>query len=103
MSQKEEVRDTINKLFEASGVRYKYRGPITEQTAVIVGRVITEIKSCSNTLSWVPRPTGTPSISWVAKNLGKSFVRQMNKDKVSITCGKRVLQTYRTPLELSGY
>lgn len=70
MSQKDEVRITINKLFEAAGVRYTYRGEVTEQTAAIIGRVVADINSCTTALNWVPRPTGgKATITWVARNM----------------------------------
>ncbi|MDX1472548.1 MAG: hypothetical protein R3309_00170 [Reinekea sp.] len=103
MSQKEEVRNIINAIYDAAGINYKFRGEVTEMTAEVLGKMISEIRSCTTALNWVPRPTGgKATISWIARNLGSSFVRDLEKKNISLTCGRRVLLGLRSELEYSG-
>ena len=103
MSQKEEVREIINTIYQAAGVKYKYRGAVTEMTAEVLGKIISEIRSCTSSLNWVPRPTGgKATISWIVRNLGSSFARDLKKKNISLTCGRRVLLGLKTELEYSG-
>lgn len=103
MSQREEVREIVNALYDAAGIKYKYRGEVTELTAEVMGRMLSEIRSCTSALNWVPRPTGgKATISWIVRNLGSSFTRELKKKSISLTCGRRVLLGLRAELELSG-
>lgn len=103
MSEKEQVRETINALYEAGNVNYRFRGEVSERTVTVLTDMVKKIQKCSSSMSWVPRPTGRPSVSWAAKHLGKAFIRDLKKSKVHFICISPALRNYRTPLEESGY
>ncbi|WP_221796242.1 hypothetical protein [Oceanobacter mangrovi] len=71
MSQQEDIRSVINGIYDVAGIKYQYSGLVTEKTAAVVGDIVENIRSCSSSMSWVPRPTGgKATISWVIRNLG---------------------------------
>ena len=100
MSQQDEVRDTINALFEVGGIKYEYTGPITENTAQITVDMYMSIRECTTALNWVPRPTGgRATIARVARNLGTSFIRELKKRNISFLCARTRMYQYRVILE----
>jgi len=102
MSDKEIVREIINAIFTVADVKQKFNGEINDRVAQIVGTMTMELKECSDTMNWVPRPPGAKAtISWLALNLGKSFIRSL-QNKQSYSCTKTVVWRYRRVLIMAG-
>lgn len=84
------VQAVINSYYKAGG-QSGWNREVNKKVARVFGTMLIETKKCSEALSWVPQPTtGPATIKWIAKQLGKSFIKRM-RDKTSTTCIKGVI------------
>ena len=102
MEDKIKVKNAINYFYKGAGLKIKFTGSINPKVAETFGKMIIETQSCTTALSWVPRPAGgKATISWIAKNLTKSALSQI-ETKQSLTCAKTAILRYKTPLHLAS-
>lgn len=101
MSDKEITKEVINAFFKAAGITHGWQGSVNEKVAAVFGTILEETRHCSAALAWVPRPTGRATISWVAKQLGSSFIREI-QGKTSFLCAKTVIYKWRRALDMAA-
>lgn len=96
------VRDAIQALYQGAGIQKRFTGEVNEQVAEVFGTMLAEIRKCSGSLSWVPRPTGgKATMSWVARNLSRSTIERF-RDSVSLTCAKGVIFKWDRELNMAA-
>lgn len=102
MDDKIKVKNAINSFYKGAGLNIKFTGSINPKVAETFGKMIIETQSCTTALRWVPKPTGgKATISWIAKNLTKSALADIDT-KQSLTCAKTAILRYKTPLHLAS-
>ena len=101
MSDKEIVREVIDSFFKEAGFQGGWNGTINENVANVFGKMLLESRDCSAALNWVPRPTGRATISWIVKNLGRSFIRDI-QGKRAFICSQRVIYNFKRELDMAS-
>lgn len=101
MSDKDITKEIISEFFKAAGITHGWQGNVNEKVAAVFGAMLEETRHCSAALAWVPRPTGRATISWIAKQLGRSFIRDI-QGKSSLTCAKTVIYKWRRELDMAS-
>lgn len=101
MSDKEIVKDVINAFYKEAGFQHGWNGNVNENVANVFGKMLSASRDCSAALNWVPRPTGRATISWIAKQLGRSFIRDI-QGKRYFVCSQRAVYNFRSELEMAS-
>ncbi len=100
--EKEIVKDAVNAFYSGAGIERTFRGPVNERVAEVFGKMLEETRRCTNSLNWVPQPTGgKATIRWVALNFSRSL-RERMKDDRSLTCAKVVIWRLASELEMAS-
>ncbi|SEO89096.1 hypothetical protein [Aquisalimonas asiatica] len=99
---KEAVVDVINALYKGAGIHKRYSGEVNEQVARVLGKMLEEIRGCSDAFSWIPRPTGgRATISWIARNFARSTIDRLRASQ-SLTCARAVIHKWDRKLDMAG-
>jgi len=100
--EKERVKEVINALYQGAGIEKRYTGKVNDDVAEVLGKMLNELKNCSASLAWVPRPYSIkPSISWIANNFSRSVIDRL-RDSQSLTCAKAVIYKWDRKLTMAG-
>lgn len=101
MNDKEIVREVIDAFFKEAGFQHGWNGAINEKVAEIFGKMLEASRDCSAALNWVPRPSGRATIKWIARNLGRSFIRDIQGKRYFI-CSQRVVYNFKRELDMAA-
>ncbi|TBW52566.1 hypothetical protein EZI54_16120 [Marinobacter halodurans] len=91
--------------YVAAVINYFWRGlaqphTVNEKAAKVMYEALAEAQSCTASIDLVPRPTYTPGISWIVKEVAKIGKRIMSGDaSVYNMCRDRVAANYRSFIE----
>lgn len=73
---------------------------VNENAAKVIYEALTEVQSCTASIDLVPRPTYTPSISYIVKEVAKIGKPMVSGDTSAYKmCRDRVAVNYRSFME----
>ena len=99
--EKREVKRQIEAFFRFAGTPVPWNGEVNEGIAAVFGVMLSETAKCSDAMAWVPRPPNGPAtMGYLAKQFRGALYRQV-EDRMSPTCAKHVVNTYRTDFEMA--
>lgn len=101
MSDKEIAKEVIDAFFKEAGFQHGWSGSVNENVASVFGKMLEASRDCSAALHWVPRPTGRATIKWIAKQLGRSFVRDI-QGKRYFVCSQRAVYNFKRELDMAS-
>jgi hypothetical protein len=101
MSDKEIAREVIDAFFKEAGFTHGWNGQVNENVAKVFGKMLEATRDCLAAFVWVPKPTGVPSISWIAKSLGRGFIRDI-QGKRSFVCAQRAVYNFKRELDMAA-
>jgi hypothetical protein len=102
MTPEEQVnlKDGINAFFQGAG-RGGWNRDVNEEVAKVFAAMLCETAKCSKAMSWVPRPSYTPSATWLLTNLTRSAIESLGSGQY-FTCQIRVIDNFKTALDAAS-
>jgi len=99
---REKVRDAIDALYQGAGIQPTFSGEINDQVAAVFGRMLAEVRRCSDAFAWIPVPSGgRATVAWLARNLARGTIDRM-RDSRSLTCARHVIYIWDRELRAAG-
>jgi hypothetical protein len=100
---KYEVRKQIKTFYKAGGLSTSPNIRImNDSVAEIFLKMLLEAQSCTKKLVLVPHMTlAKPTVIWLALNVKRSII-ESSSNELSMSCIRRIVNLYRSPLELAS-
>lgn len=102
MSDEIIAKEVINSFFKSIGIQRKWNEPVNDEVAEIFARMLDEVRKCSDAISWIPKPSGKATVSWLARQLGRSFIEKMN-GKTSLACARYSVNAYLSAMIIASH
>jgi len=101
MDDKELVRSVINAFYKSAGITKTFSGDINEEVAITFGKMLSQSYECSESISWVPRPTGVVSISWIVRNFKRSIIERLRNSQYFV-CARWVVYNWTRKMDMAS-